>query len=92
MFVMFSRDRFWQFLRHSWVMFDGQCNVSMVVSIVPLNCKDSRLEGHLFDDDCSTVLMRMESGERNVVRCFIERIDLSMLFRDKGSWTRERSR
>ena len=88
--VMFSSDRFWQFLRKSWVMFSGQWNVSMGVSIVPLSCRDSRLSGHVADG--GSWVMRMDRGERNVVSRFMERIDLIMLLRDKGSWIRERSR
>lgn len=87
---MFSSDRFWQFFRQSWVMFSGQWNVSMGVSIVPLNCSDSRLVGHFAEE--GSWVMRMDKGERKVVSRFMERIDLIMLLRDKGSWMRERSR
>lgn len=73
-------------------MFSGQWNVSMGVSIVPLNCRDSRLGGHFAEEGAGSWVMRMDRGERNVVSRFMERIDLIMLLRDNGSWMRERSR
>lgn len=62
----------------------------MGVSIVPLSCKNSSFGGHFADD--GSWVMRMDRGERNVARRFMERIDLMMLLSDKGSWIRERSR
>lgn len=72
-------------------MFEGQWKVSIAVSIVPLSCKISRFGGH-FDVVDGSWVMRMNGGERKVARRFMERIDLIMLLKDKGSWIRERSR